>query len=133
TATPIGKVQAAPDHQPFFFAHGLLNIGEALAPRVVAELKTYIRDDAINLLDASPGTACPVVQALVDADVAVLLTEPTPFGLNDLKLALAMSLKMGIPTGIVINRSDGADAIIADYAAQVGVPILGRIPFKRAY
>ncbi|MBT3191469.1 MAG: P-loop NTPase [Verrucomicrobia bacterium] len=137
----IGKVQASPGNPstslragvPFYFAHGLLNIGEALAPNVVQAVKTHIAPDSINILDASPGTACPVVKALDDADVAVLLTEPTPFGLNDLKLATAMTLKMEIPTGIVVNRSDGEDRIIADWAETVGVPIVGRIPFERKY
>ena len=130
---PIGKVQAAPENKPFFFAHGLLNIGEALAPSVVQAVKHHIHPDAVNILDASPGAACPVVKALEGADVAVLLTEPTPFGLNDLKLAAAMTLKMGIPTGIVVNRSGGEDRIIADWAENVGVPVVGRIPFERKY
>jgi len=119
--------------QPFFFAHGLLNIGEALAPNVVEAVKSHIDGEAVNILDASPGTACPVVKALDGADVAVLLTEPTPFGLNDLKLAAAMTLEMGIPTGIVVNRSDGKDSLIADWAEAVSVPIVGRIPFARKY
>ncbi len=129
----IGKVQVAANNSPFFFAHGLLNIGEALAPKVVEAVKTHIDPDAINILDASPGTACPVVKALDGSDVAVLLTEPTPFGLNDLKLAAAMTLKMNIPTGIVVNRSDGKDQLIEDWAKQVGIPIVGRIPFERKY
>ena len=129
----IGKVQASPGNRPFFFADGVLNIGEALAPNVVQAVKRHIDPEAINILDASPGTACPVVKALEGADVAVLLTEPTPFGLNDLKLAVAMTLEMGIPTGIVVNRSDGEDSIIADWAQMVGVPIVGRIPFERKY
>jgi MinD superfamily P-loop ATPase len=129
----IGKVRSAPGHQPLFFADGLLTIGESLAPNVVDAVKSHADPEAINLIDAAPGTACPVVKALTGADVAVLLTEPTPFGLNDLKLAVAMTLQMGIPTGIVINRSSGKDEIIADYAEAVGVPILGRIPFERRY
>ncbi len=129
----VGKVQATPRHEPFFFAHGLLNIGESLAPRVVQAVKTHISSQAVNILDASPGTACPVVKALEGADVAVLLTEPTPFGLNDLKLAAAMALGLGIPTGVVVNRSNGEDRIIADWADSVGVPIVGRIPFERKY
>ncbi len=131
--TPIGIVQIASDNKPFFFAHGLLNIGEALAPKVVAQVKAHIDMEAINILDASPGTACPVVKAVEESDVAVLVTEPTPFGLNDLKLAVGLSLAMKVPTGILINRSDGNDAIIADYAESVGIPIVGRIPFKREY
>ncbi|AKJ63405.1 4Fe-4S binding protein [Kiritimatiella glycovorans] len=135
--TAIGKVQVAEPADdpanPFFFAHGLLNIGEALAPNVVRDVKTYIDPDAVNIIDASPGTACPVVEAVEGSDVALLVTEPTPFGLNDLKLAVGLTLKLGVPTGIVINRSNGEDRIIADYAQRVGIPIAGRIPFRRTY
>jgi MinD superfamily P-loop ATPase len=129
----IGKVQAAPNHPSFYFAHGILDIGEALAPNVVRAVKRHIAAEEINIIDASPGTACPVVEAVAGADVALLVTEPTPFGLNDLKLAVGLTLKMGVPTGIVINRSGGEDRIIADYAAEVGLPITGRIPFRRDY
>ncbi|MFH1761250.1 MAG: P-loop NTPase, partial [bacterium] len=129
----IGIIQAAPDNKPFFFAHGVLNIGEALAPAVVKGVKKYLREPDINIIDASPGTACPVVQAVYNADVAVLVTEPTPFGLNDLKLAIGMCIKMHIPTGVIINRSDGRDLIIADYLKKIEIPILGRIPFSREY
>ncbi len=129
----IGKVQAAPGNQPFFFAHGLLNIGESLAPNVVRAVKQHLAAEAINIIDASPGTACPVVEAVQGADVVLLVTEPTPFGLNDLKLAVGLALKLGVPTGIIVNRSDGKDRIIADYAEEVGLPIAGRIPFRRDY
>jgi len=129
----IGRVQAAPDNKPFYFAHGTLNIAEAMAPAVIRNVKKRIDPDAINILDASPGTSCPVVETVADADVAVLVTEPTPFGLNDLKLAVGLTLKEKIPTGIVINRSDGVDAIIEQYAKQTGIPIVGRIPFRRKY
>ncbi|MFW6170196.1 MAG: ATP-binding protein [Planctomycetota bacterium] len=129
----IGKVQTASKHTPFYFGHGLLNVAESLAPDVVQAVKGHIDPETVNILDASPGTACPVVKALEGADVAVLVTEPTPFGLNDLKLATAMTLEMGIPTGIVVNRSDGADRIIDEWAERVGVPVIGRIPFQRKY
>ncbi len=129
----IGHVQAAPENKPFFFAHGLLNIGEALAPKVVGAVKSFVSDAAINILDASPGTACPVVKAVEGSDAVLLVTEPTPFGLNDLKLAVGLTLKLKVPTGIIVNRSDGEDRLIVDYARAVGIPITGRIPFKRAY
>lgn len=131
--TVIGTVQVAPSNRPFYFTHGLLNIGEALAPNVVRAVKEELDPQAINIIDASPGTACPVVEALEKADAALLVTEPTPFGLNDLKLAVGMALKLGVPAGIIVNRSDGEDKIIADYAREVGLPIAGRIPFKREY
>lgn len=131
----IGSVHLAMpgSRQPFFFAHGMLNIGEAMAPNVVRSVKEYIEPDAINLIDASPGTACPVVEAVRGADAVLLVTEPTPFGLNDLKLAVGLALKMRVPTGIVVNRSDGEDTIIEEYARAIGIPIAGRIPFRRDY
>lgn len=131
--TEIGATAAALEHQPFSFAYGQLNIGEALAPNVVRAVKKLVDPKAINILDAAPGTACPVVAAVSGADCVLLVTEPTPFGLNDLKLAVGLTLKMGLPTGIVVNRSDGEDTIIAGYARRIGLPIAGRIPFKREY
>jgi len=129
----IGTVESAPDSAEFYFAHGILNVGEPLAPAVVRDVKKHATSDGLTLIDAAPGTACPVVEAMQGADVVILVTEPTPFGLNDLRLALNMALKLGLPAGIVVNRSDGEDAIIRDYADEVGVPIIGRIPFRRAY
>jgi len=129
----IGYVEAAPENRPFFFAHGTLNIAEAMAPAIIRNVKNHIDPNAINILDASPGTSCPVVETTTDSDAAVMVTEPTPFGLNDLKLAVGLALKKKVPTGIVINRSDGTDTIITEYAERIGVPILGRIPFSREY
>ncbi|MBT3377852.1 MAG: P-loop NTPase [Lentisphaerae bacterium] len=129
----IGTVQTALEHTPFSFVHGTLHIAESLAPAVVKQVKKHVLEDAINIVDASPGTACPVVVAVEGADVAILVTEPTPFGLNDLKLAVGLTLRLGVPTGVLVNRSDGTDTIIADYAEAVGVPIVGRIPFRRDY
>jgi len=129
----IGTVEADPDGGEFYFAHGILNVGEPLAPAVVRGVKKHATRDGLTLIDAAPGTACPVVEAMQGADVVILVTEPTPFGLNDLRLALNMALELRIPAGVVVNRSDGKDAIIQDYADEVRVPIIGRIPFRRAY
>jgi MinD superfamily P-loop ATPase len=129
----IGRVQVAAEHDPFFFAHGLLGIGEALAPAVVHSVREEADPEAVTIVDAAPGTACAVVAAVSGADVALLVTEPTPFGLNDLKLAVGLTLKLGVPTGIIVNRSDGQDTLIAEYAESVGLPVAGRIPFRRDY
>ena len=131
--TVIGSVQTAPAHVPFFFVRGLLDIGETFAPKVVRGVKEYISPSAVNIIDASPGTGCAVVEAVESADAVLLVTEPTPFGLNDLKLAVQLTLKLKAPTGIIINRSDGEDRMIAEYASQTGIPVVGRIPFKREY
>jgi len=131
--SPIGTIEISAQNKPFYFAHGTLNIGEVMAPAVIRRVKTLVDPEAVNVIDASPGTSCPVVETVDGADVTVLVTEPTPFGLHDLKLAVNMSLKKKIPTCIVVNRSDGMDRLIAEYAERVNVPIVGRIPFKRAY
>ncbi|MCF7849740.1 MAG: P-loop NTPase [Kiritimatiellales bacterium] len=129
----MGKVRIAPTSSGFFFADGLLNLGEPSAPTVVKELNRMIDPEAVCIMDVAPGTGCPVVEAVEGADVAVLVTEPTPFGLHDLKLAVGLTLKMKVPTGIVVNRSDADNDLISDYSKEVGLPILGRIPFKREY
>ncbi|MFO8072852.1 MAG: P-loop NTPase [Polyangia bacterium] len=129
----VGSVDTALENEPFPFVRGTLDIAEALAPSVVRQAKKHCDPEAINIIDAAPGTACPVVEAVGDSDVAILLTEPTLFGLNDVKLAVGLTLARGVPTGIVVNRSDGEDEIIASWAERAGVPIIGRIPFSRKY
>jgi MinD superfamily P-loop ATPase len=129
----MGQVRIAPNTGGLFFADGLLNIGEPSAPTVIKELNRLIDPKALCIMDAAPGTGCPVVEAVEGADVVVLVTEPTPFGLHDLKLAVGLALKMKVPTGIVVNRSDGEEDLISDYAKAAGIPIVGRIPFKREY
>ncbi|MFW5829643.1 MAG: P-loop NTPase, partial [Planctomycetota bacterium] len=132
-AVAIGMIEAAPDHRPFAFSQGRLALGESQAPAVIRTLKRRQDPSAITLIDASPGTACPVVEAMRGSDMVLLVTEPTPFGLHDLRLAANLTAGMGLPTAIVVNRSDGVDRIIADFAADSGLPIAARIPFKRAY
>ncbi len=129
----IGTVELSSNNKPFSFGQGTLSIGESLAPMVIKHLKSEIKDDVITLLDASPGTTCPVVKTMEDADYCLLVTEPTPFGLNDLKLAAALSQKLKIPTGIIINRSYGQDEIIQDFAKESNIPIVGKIPFSFEY
>ena len=88
------------------FAHGVLNVGEAMAVPVIKELKAWVEPhrDQLTILDAPPGTSCPVVETVMGADFVVLVTEPTPFGLHDLALAVEMLGELGIPAGVVVNR-----------------------------
>jgi MinD superfamily P-loop ATPase len=133
TDREIGVLESNAEDFPFFFGHGKLNIGEVLSPPLIRQTKKFLDPEALNIVDAPPGTACPVVAALKGTDVAALVTEPTPFGLNDLKLAVDLCFQMGIPAGVIINRSDGDDKIICDYLESQNVPLLGKIPFKREY
>ncbi len=113
------------------FTYGRLNIGEAMAPPLIRAVKEYIDPSGITLIDAPPGTSCPVITAVSGADFCILVTEPTPFGLNDLILAVEVLKKMGIKFGVVINRADVGDKKTDEYCAENNIPILMRVPFSR--
>jgi len=116
---------------PDAFAHGKLNIGEAMAPPLIRKVKKLIDPGRTVIIDAPPGTSCPVIESVKGADFCILVTEPTPFGLHDLKLAVEMLKTVGIPFGLIINRSDIGDDRTDEYALQNKIPILMRIPYDR--
>lgn len=127
----IGVVERA-QCGPVDFAHGRLRVGEALSPPLIRAVLALGRDDdGITLIDAPPGTACPVVAALRGADCVVLVTEPTPFGHNDLTLAIEVVRKLGIPHGVVINRAGSGDDRVGRYCQEESIPILQEIPDDR--
>lgn len=113
------------------FVYGTLRVGEAMSPPLIRKVREFTRPGTVTLIDAPPGTSCPVIAAMKDADFILLVTEPTPFGLYDLKLALGAVKILGIPCGLVINRSDMGDDQVRSYARDNGVPILLEIPFDR--
>ena len=113
------------------FIHGKLRVGEAMSPPLIHKVREYTRDDALTIIDAPPGTSCPVIAAMNGADFILLVTEPTPFGLYDLKLAVEAVKILGIPCGLVTDRSDMGDDRVKAYAEEEGVPILMEIPFDR--
>jgi MinD superfamily P-loop ATPase len=110
------------------FGAGQLNIGEAKAPPVIKALKNEPQSHAIRIIDAPPGTACPAVEAMQDSDMVILVTEPTPFGMSDLKLTVELVRKLDIPFGIVINRSDIGDDRVESYCREEHIPVLMRLP-----
>jgi MinD superfamily P-loop ATPase len=114
------------------FVHGKLRIGEAMSPPLIKAVAEYARPDMLNIIDAPPGTSCPVITAIKNTDFVLLVTEPTPFGLHDLKLAVEAVRVLGIPHGLVINRSDIGDHHVRAYAEKINLPILMEIPFDRA-
>lgn len=113
------------------FIHGRLRVGEAMAPPLIKKVRSFIQADKINIIDAPPGTSCPVISAMQETDFVLLVTEPTPFGLHDLKLAVEAVKVLNIPHGLVINRSDMGDTGVKEYAEQENLPILMEIPFDR--
>jgi MinD superfamily P-loop ATPase len=115
---------------PMQFIHGRLNIGEAMAPPLIRQIKSYINPTRTVIIDAPPGTSCPVVESVKESDFCILVTEPTPFGLNDLTLAVEVLRKLKIPFGIVVNRFDLGDSKTDDYCQNENIPIMMRIPFR---
>lgn len=110
------------------FVHGKLSIGEVAAPRIINEVKKHLGQESLDIIDAPPGTSCPVVAAVKDSDFCLLVTEPTSFGLNDLALAVDMVKKLGIPCGVIINRDGIGDDKVEEYCLKETIPILMRIP-----
>jgi len=113
------------------FVHGCLRVGEAMSPPLIRKVRSYIQPDKINIIDAPPGTSCPVIAATKEVDFVLMVTEPTPFGLHDLKLAVEGVKLLDIPCGIVINRSDIGDDHVRSYADKEHIPVLMEIPFDR--
>ncbi|MFW6162884.1 MAG: ATP-binding protein [Planctomycetota bacterium] len=113
------------------FHHGWLRVGEAMSPPLIRAVKGGAGEADIAVFDAPPGTSCPVVETVRDADAVVLVTEPTPFGLNDLVLAADMVEALGRPAGVVVNRAGIGDDAVRGFCAERGVPILLEVPFDR--
>jgi MinD superfamily P-loop ATPase len=113
------------------FAYGHLYVGQVMAVPLIERVRAEGESDTRTIIDAPPGTSCPVISSVKGTDFVLLVTEPTPFGLNDLKLAVGMVKILDIPHGIVINRSDLGDDKVKEYAKQEGIPVLMEIPFSR--
>jgi MinD superfamily P-loop ATPase len=113
------------------FIHGVLNVGEPMAPPLIRQVKSCIQNSKDVIIDASPGTSCPVVETVKKADYCVLVTEPTPFGLNDLKLAVEMARKLELPIGVVINLYNIGDREVENYCNRENIDILMTFPWDR--
>ncbi|MBC8440793.1 MAG: ATP-binding protein [Deltaproteobacteria bacterium] len=113
------------------FVQGRLNVGQVMSPPIIKKILTLARDGMVNIIDAPPGTSCPVIAAMKGADFVLLVTEPTPFGLHDLALAVETVKILKIPHGIVINRAGMGNDGVKEYAKKEGIPILMEIPFDK--
>jgi MinD superfamily P-loop ATPase len=110
---------------------GLLNIGEAMSPPVIRAVKASAPEADLVVLDSPPGTSCPVIESVRDADFVLLVTEPTPFGLNDLRLAVEVIRTLGLPFAVAVNRAGMGDDRTQQYCAREGIEILVEIPDDR--
>jgi len=130
TPRDIGTLETGPAGD-ITFVRGLLKIGQPMSPPVIRAVKSTAIGGDLVVVDAPPGTSCPVVESVRDASYVVLVTEPTPFGLHDLKLAVEMVRLLKIPFGVVINRArpDGTD--IGAYCEEQSISVLMEIPDDR--
>jgi MinD superfamily P-loop ATPase len=110
---------------------GILDVGGTMAPSLIRRLKSFVKSGTPVILDSPPGTSCPVVTTMKDADFVLLVTEPTPFGLHDLTLAVATTRELGIPFGVVVNRLGTGDDRVHSYCAAENIQVLLEIPDDR--
>jgi MinD superfamily P-loop ATPase len=116
------------------FYEGRLDIGQEQAVPLIAQMNSLIdtiKDANLKIIDAPPGTSCPVIEATKDADFVILVTEPTPFGLHDLKLTIETMEALNKDIGVVINRFDLGNEDVVNYCSQHNIPVIGKIPNQR--
>lgn len=121
----MGKVERGKGEIEFY--HGVLTTGEAIASVVIKAVKKRIDDKKTTIIDAPPGNACPVVEAVEGSDFCILVTEPTPFGLHDLRLSMKMLDHLRVPYGVIVNRDGIGDRRVEDYCERKDVPVLMKI------
>jgi len=130
TQRSIGRIHES-TIEGITLAYGELSIGEPIATTLIHAVKERIEQEKINILDAPPGTACPVVETMKASDFLILVTEPTPFGLHDLSMAVDIVRGLDIPFGVIVNRAGIGDDGVQKYCKQERIPILLEIPFDR--
>ena len=113
------------------FIQGILNVGEPMAPPIIKKERSLIDSSKTVILDSPPGTSCPVIETIRDTDFCLLVTEPTPFGLNDLKLAVETVREINVPFGVIINQHGIGDDEVNKYCKRENVPVLMQIPWDR--
>jgi len=113
------------------FAQGRLRVGDIHTPPLIKKVKAKALQEGTVIIDAPPGTSCPVIEAVKGCDFVLLVTEPTPFGLNDLKLAVGMVRELKLPFAVVINRSEPDQDLINRYCRDEDIDIILEVPDDR--
>lgn len=127
----VGELSIGKAHN-IDFVNGLLDIGVPRGIPVIQAVKDRIKKDTVAILDAPPGNSCPVIETINESDFCILVTEPTPFGLYDLSIAVEVVRSLEIPFGIIINRDGmGNDPSVENYCKEEKIPILMKIPFEK--
>ncbi len=126
----IGTITAGSDGEKTIM-FGTLDVGEMSGVRIIEQMKSGILKEGLTILDSPPGTSCSTVTAVTSADYAVLVAEPTPFGVSDMKMVVEMLEDLAIPFGVVVNKSGLGDEEVYEYCVSRAIPILGEIPFDK--
>jgi len=113
------------------FVQGELRIGYVRTPALIKQVKKYIKQESLAIIDVPPGTSCPVVEAVKGADFVLLVTEPTPFGLNDLKLAVDLVREMNLPFAVAINRYGIGNKGVEKYCQAENIDVIMKLPDDR--
>lgn len=127
----IGQIITGKTQYQKPITYGLLNVGELSGVKIIEDIKDTISPDVINIFDAPPGTSCATHASVEDSDYAVLVTEPTPFGVSDMKMVVEMLRNMKIPFGVVVNKAGLGDDEIYEYCEEEGLEIIMEIPYSR--
>lgn len=127
---PIGVIEEGL-REEILLKRGILNIGEPMAVPVLKQLLEDLPKKKINILDSPPGTSCNVVNVLHHGDYALLVTEPTAFGLHDLKMAVKLVEDLNMPYGLIINKLDRGNEFLDEYIRSENINLLGSIPYSR--
>jgi MinD superfamily P-loop ATPase len=127
----IGVIEYSSSASDIHFMRGVLNSGEPMATPVIKALKKKIDKSKTIILDSPPGTACPVIETVSDCDFCILVTEPTPFGLHDVKLAAALTRIVEVPCGVIINKAGVGDKTVQVFCKKEGIPLLMEVPYSK--
>ncbi len=131
---PIGTIRALDNGIGSGLVEGRLNIGSAMQTMLIRELKSDVSSDhKIIIYDAPPGTSCPVVETVADADYTMLVTEPTPFGLHDLRLTVDLLKDINVPFGVVVNKAGLGNSDVFTFLKKENIELLGELPFEKSY
>jgi MinD superfamily P-loop ATPase len=126
----IGKIFSGDGIADIRFLYGDLNVGEVSGVKIISELREIVKDEELVIIDAPPGTSCATVEAVEGVDYAVIVSEPTPFGVSDMKMVVEMLGNMKIPFGVVVNKAGLGNDEIYEYCSEKNIEVLENIPFS---
>ncbi|MCY1723153.1 ATP-binding protein [Prolixibacteraceae bacterium Z1-6] len=131
---PLGIISKSEIKFGMGIVEGRLEIGSAMQTSLIKKVKKNASNTSqITLFDAPPGTSCPVVETVADANYVILVTEPTPFGVNDLKITVELLFDLNIPFGVIVNKAGLGNDEIYRFLEEKNIELLGKIPFSKSY